>query len=229
MRQLPLAISLADHAVFANYFAGDNAEALAALRRVAGGGGRGVTWLCGPSGTGRSHLLQACVAAVDEAGRRAAYVPLHRDVGLPPEALEGLSALDVVALDDLDAVAGDPHFEAAVLRLYEEMGRRGDGLVVASADVPAATGIALPDLRSRLAAGGVYRLRALDDAGRLEALRLRAGFRGFDLPDETGRYLLGRVDRSTASLFQLLDRLDRESLAARKRLTIPFVREVLGG
>ena len=58
---------------------------------------------------------------------------------------------------------------------------------------------------------------------------MRARFRGFELPDDTGRYLLARVGRGVGELFQLLDELDRAALAAQKQLTIPFVRQVLGG
>jgi DnaA family protein len=62
----------------------------------------------------------------------------------------------------------------------------------------------------------------------MQALRLRAGQRGLDLPDETASFLLNRTRRDMASLYRLLDELDKEALIARRRLTIPFVREVLG-
>ena len=68
---------------------------------------------------------------------------------------------------------------------------------------------------------------AEDDASRLQALQIRARFRGFDLPEDTGRYLLKRTPRGPASLFSVLDTLDRAALVAQKRLTIPFVRSVL--
>ena len=102
-------------------------------------------------------------------------------------------------------------------------------LVVAADGPPAGLVFGLPDLASRLKSGATFRVHALDDEGRLCALQMRARFRGFELPDETGRYLLARVGRGVAELFQLLDQLDRAALAAQKQLTIPFVRQVLGG
>lgn len=227
MQQLPLEIRLADHAVFSTFLATGNELLVHELKSAAARTGAPVLWMWGPPESGRSHLLQACVAAADDAGGRAAYVPLDRALGLPPMALEGLGELDLVALDDIDAIAGDAGFERAVFAVFEHLRQTGGRLVVAAAAAPAEIPFGLPDLASRLKSGGVYHLRSLDDAGRLRALQIRARFRGFDLPDDTGRYLLNRTSREPASLFRVLDTLDRASLVAQKRLTIPFVRGVL--
>jgi DnaA family protein len=111
--------------------------------------------------------------------------------------------------------------------LFEQLRQAGGRLVVSAAAPPGDVRFGLPDLASRLKSGGVYRLQPLDDAGRLAALQIRARFRGFDLPDDTGRYLLNRLARGPASLFRVLDTLDRAALVAQKRLTIPFVRSIL--
>lgn len=228
MQQLALEMSLSDHAVFDNFVAAGNELAIHELRDVALRSDQPMVWLWGAPECGRSHLLQACIAAADEHGRRAAYLPLARSLGLRAEALEGLGAFDVVALDDIDAVAGEPHFEEGVFNLFERLRQSGGRLVVSAAVPPVEVPFGLPDLASRLKSGGVYRVLPLDDTGRLEALQARARFRGFDLPDDTGHYLLQRAPRGAASLFRLLDTLDRASLVAQKRLTIPFVRDVLG-
>ena len=228
MQQLPLEIRLADHAVFSNFLPAGNELVIHELKAVASHGEQPMVWLWGPPESGRSHLLQACVAATDEDGRRAAYLPLGRSLGLPAAALEGLGELDVVGLDDIDAIAGDAGIERAVFALFEQLRQSGGRLVVAAAVPPGEVRFGLPDLASRLKSGGVYRLQPLDDAGRLAALQIRARFRGFDLPDDTGRYLLNRTARGPASLFRVLDTLDRAALVAQKRLTIPFVRSILG-
>lgn len=226
-RQLALPIQLADHARLANFHPGSNGPLLAALRAAATGSGQGPVWIAGPPGSGRTHLLQAAVAEVAPPAV-AAYLPLERQAGLPAGMLEGLGAAQVVALDDVDAVAGDPDFERGLFRLCEAL-RAGGGRLIAAAraDVPHC-GFALPDLQSRLAAGLRFAIEPLDDEGRLAALTLRARFRGLDLPEETGRYLLNRVDRSLANLCRLLDDLDRAALQSGRRLTVPFVRSLIG-
>jgi DnaA family protein len=227
MEQLPLEIRLADHAVFNNFLATGNEHVIHELKAVASRALQPMVWLWGLPESGRSHLLQACIAAADDLGRRAAYLPLDRSLGLPAAALEGLGELDVVGLDDIDAVAGDAGIERALFALFEQLRQSGGRLVVSAAAPPGEVRFGLPDLASRLKSGGVYRLQPLDDAGRLAALQIRARFRGFDLPDDTGRYLLNRTARGAASLFRVLDTLDRAALVAQKRLTIPFVRSIL--
>lgn len=227
MQQLPLEIQLADHAVFSNFLPAGNELVIHELKAAAARTELPMLWVWGVPESGRSHLLQACIAAADERGRRATYLPLNRNLGLPAAALEGLGELDVVGLDDIDAIAGDAGFELAVFGLFEQLRQSGGRLVVTASAAPGEIRFGLPDLASRLKSGGVYRLQPLDDPGRLEALQIRARFRGFELPDDTGRYLLNRTPRGPAKLFRVLDTLDRAALVAQKRLTIPFVRSVL--
>ena len=136
-------------------------------------------------------------------------------------------ALRLLALDDIGAVAGKDAWERALLQLFEQLMAGGGRLLVAAAAPPAASGIVLADLRSRLAAGAVFRMEPLAEADCRQALQRRAEWRGFSLPDETADFLLTRVGRGTGSLFGLLDRLDQAALVAQRRLTIPFVRSVL--
>lgn len=227
MQQLPLEIRLADHAVFSNFLPAGNELVIHELQQAAARPEQPMLWIWGPAESGRTHLLQACIADADERGRRSAYVPLDRSLGLPAAALDGLGELEVVALDDIDAVAGDAAFERAVFGLFEQLRQAGGRLVVSAGAPPGDVPFRLPDLSSRLRSGGVYRVQPLDDAGRLAALQVRARFRGFELPDDTGRYLLNRMARGPANLFRVLDTLDRAALVAQKRLTIPFVRSVL--
>lgn len=227
MQQLPLEIRLADHAVFSNFLPAGNELVVHELRHAAVRADQPIWWIWGLPESGRSHLLQACIADADERGLRAAYLPLTRSLGVPAAALEGLGSFAMVGLDDIDAIAGDSVFERALFGLFEHLRQSGGRLVVAAGAPPTEIRFGLPDLASRLRSGGVYRVQALDDAGRMEALQIRARFRGFDLPEETCRYLLNRMPRGSASLFRVLDTLDRAALVAQKRLTIPFVRGVL--
>ena len=226
MRQLPLGLKLPDRAVFASFVAGRNAEAVAHARRIAAGECGGSTWLCGAAGAGKTHLLQAiCTAAAERV--RAGFVPLAQLAALGPGVLEGMEQLQCLCLDDLDRVAGNRDWELRIFALLRETEDAGGALVAASAAPPALIGWSLRDLGSRLAASPVFQLRALDETEQQAALQLRAGLRGVELPEETSRWLQRRFPRDMRRLYELLDTLDQAALTAQRRLTIPFIREVL--
>jgi len=226
MQQLPLHVGPADQAVFDNFYAGENDALVHALREIAAVSQRAVLWLWGPPESGRTHLLQATAGAADAAGYRAALVPAS-DPAVGAAALEGLGALDVVCVDDIDAVAGRDDWERALFILFEQQRQTGARLVLSARCAPLHADFALPDLASRLTSGATFRVQGLTDEQKQAALQARAAWRGVELPDDAAQYLLTRADRSMAALFRLLDLLDTESLAAQKRLTVPFVRGVL--
>jgi DnaA family protein len=226
MQQLPLGVRLPDRARFESFLPGRNGEALAHARTVAAGAARGVTWLSGPGGAGKTHLLQAMCAAAG-ARARAGYVPLKQVAGLGAEVLDGLGQLACLCLDDLESVAGDLAWERRLFGLMHENEEAGGALVVAAHAPPALLHWALPDLGSRCAAGAVFALRALEEAEQQAALALRARLRGLELPEETWQWLRRRYPRDMRQLYELLDTLDEAALAAQRRLTVPFIREVL--
>ncbi len=239
MNQLALPLTLADFAHFESFRDVGNEALVAFLRDLAGHGAaergpadRGPAdrppgpgcWIWGAPATGKSHLLQA---VCEHMGDNSAYVPLALLADADASVLDGLARRHCVCLDDIDRVAGNPAFELALFDLGNQL-TDNDGILVVSADAaPREVGIALPDLRSRLSRLPVFHVEPLDEQGRIEALQLRAGHRGLELPPETARYLLSRSRRDMASLYSLLDRLDVAALKAQRRLTIPFVRDTL--
>lgn len=227
MRQLPLGVQLGVSLRFDTFAEGRNAGAVEALRRLAVGSAGSPVWIYGPRGAGKSHLLQAACAAASDAGRASAWLPLEQLRAEGPQLLDGFERLDLVALDDLQAIAGDAGFESALFTLYNGLAENRGGLAISADGSPAATPVRLPDLASRLAAAEVHRLEPLAETDQPAALRRRAERRGLELPDETLGFLTRRAPRDFATLCRMLDALDTEALAAQRRLTVPFVRDWL--
>lgn len=226
MSQLVLPLRLADHAVFATFLNTGN-EALVGLlgdlahSDMSGGNG---CWLWGAPSTGKTHLLQAACECADE---RSIYLPMRLLSDAGPGVLEGLASRDLVCIDDIEQIVGDDTWERALFNLCNDITDADSRLIVAASAPPRECAITLPDLESRLSRLPTFHLRPLAEADRVTALQLRARHRGLDLPSATARYLLSRSRRDMGSLYSLLDRLDLEALRAKRRLTIPFVRDVM--
>lgn len=227
--QLPLGLALRESARFESYFSGPNAEAVNSLRASAEGCGDALVFLAGAAGLGKTHLLQAACQQAAGAGRTVSYLPLTQLSGLSPAVLEGLERMDLVCLDDVDAVAARADWERALFDLFNRHRECGGTLLATAARRPDTCGILLADLASRLGWGVTYVLRPLDEDTLFAAVTYRAHARGLDLPEETARFLLRRFPRDLPALCDLLDRLDQASLIARRRLTIPFVKAALAG
>lgn len=224
MTQLALPLQLADHAVFDSFLDIGNETLVATLRQLGSTTTHGGCWLWGSASTGKTHLLQA---VCDTLGDRAIYLPMSvlNDAG--PGVLDGLTSRDVICIDDIDAIIGREDWESALFALLNQAADWHVQLVIAALAAPREQAVKLPDLQSRFMRLPVFQVRELDDAARAAALQLRSKHRGLTLPDDTAQYLLRRSQRDMRSLYELLDRLDREALRAKRRLTIPFVRSVL--
>ena len=195
----------------------------------AGARGESGDWLflAGPAGSGKTHLLLAACAAATAAGRRAAYLPLAAFAGRLGEALAAQEGAALLCLDGLEAIAGRAEDEEALFHFHNRARASGAGVMYAARGNPATIGLVLPDLVTRLGQCVRLALEPLDDAGRRDVLRQRGARRGLELDEAVLDYLLRRVDRDLGSLTRLLERIDRASLAAQRRITIPFLRSLL--
>ncbi len=224
--QLPLALRFPLEQRFEGFVPADSREVVL-LREAVFAGGRAL--LSGPRGSGKTHLLIAAAAAVDAVGRQVAYLPLAALGVHATAALDAQAPIGLLCIDDLDAVAGRADAERALFALHNRQGDAGGAIAYAARAQPDALAIGLPDLRSRLAHCLRIPLPPLDEAQRRALLVARARARGLALEAPALDYLFRRVGRDLATLTALLDRLDRESLAAQRRLSVPFLRSVLEG
>ncbi|GLQ47634.1 DnaA regulatory inactivator Hda [Dyella lipolytica] len=224
--QLPLSLRWPRRQRFEHFHAGANAAAVAAVQALATQQGAPWLYLSGTAGSGKSHLLLAACQAANEAGRTVQYLPLKalRDHAT---VIRGVAGSAFLALDDLDALAGNRDAEHALFDLYNRARAEGAAIIFAAQVVPAQLSIVLPDLRSRLGACTQFALKSLDDAERREVLKHQAALRGIELDDTVLDWLFARYARDTGALLDLLDRLDQASLAAQRRITVPFLRTFL--
>lgn len=231
--QYTLAVTLPDDETLQSFYGADSSPAVAFIRQylqpqtLEASNAQPPVFLFGASGSGKSHLLYAACVLAQELGLTSQLLALDEFRQYSPRMLDNLEQLDLVCLDNIDAVAGDSHWQVALFDLYNRLAEHGKKLMIVAADQPTALGITLPDLVSRLQACTVFQLRLLSDDDKQKLLQQKARVRGLDLPDEVARYLLNRQQRDIRALVSTLDVLDKASMIHQRRLTIPFVKNVL--
>ena len=197
MQQLVLDIGPALEPDFDNFVAGPNAEAVAAVRDFAA-----------------------------EATREAVLYLWGEPGSGRTHLLNAASRANarLVLADDVEKLEA-----SAQQRVFAAINAAREGappVLAAGRQAPAQLALR-EDLRTRLAWGLVYQLKPLSDTEKAAHLRDQAARRGLRLPDEVLAYLLTRLPRDLGTLNQVLEGLDRYSLATRRPLTVPLLREAL--
>ncbi|MCP4991988.1 MAG: DnaA regulatory inactivator Hda [Colwellia sp.] len=184
-------------------------------------------YLFGLSSVGKSHLLHASSSYAAQLGKSSVCLSCAELKQLPVEVLDGLEQIDLICLDDIHLIAGDKHWEQAIFDLYNRVHEHNNYLLISGDESAQQLGISLPDLVSRLSWGLTEQIKLLDDDEKIVALQYRATQRGLFLSDEVVKFLLNRLSRDMGSLIESLDVLDKASIQEQRKITIPFIKEVL--
>ncbi len=219
--------SLSPHATFSSFYPAENSSIIDYLKRFAQGQEEQFVYLWGNHRSGCSHLLQATCHMANEYQQSAMYLSFRQKQTLTPSVLEALEQMQCVCLDDIDAIAGDTNWEEALFHLYNRLRDSDVRLLVAAHNYVSAIPFQLADLCSRLTWGVALRLQQLNEQEKAAAIQFSAKQRGFELSDAVVKFLLNHCARDQASLFTILEHLDKASLVAKRKLTVPFVKSVL--
>ena len=184
-------------------------------------------YLFGLSGTGKSHLMHASSTYAAQIGKSSVCLSCAELKQLPVEVLDGLEQIDLICLDDIHLIAGDKRWQQAIFDLYNRVLEQNNYLLISGNERAQQLGISLPDLVSRLTWGLTEQIKPLDDDEKVIAIQHRANQRGLFLSDEVVKFLLNRLSRDMGSLITSLDILDKASIQEQRKITIPFIKEVL--
>ncbi|MDD4914435.1 MAG: DnaA regulatory inactivator Hda [Methylococcales bacterium] len=227
--QVPVQFEFQGNQTFDSYFAGNNAEIIGHLKALADDSPEQQIFIWGEAGSGKSHLLQACCQQAKTLGKNPFYLALPAQNPPPPEMLEGLEDMDPVCLDDLQHLAGNPPWQQALFNFYNRHRQNNHRLLLAADCPPKYLQFELPDLKTRMSWGLSLKIRPLGDDQLIEALAHKAHYLGFDIPPPVGKFLLTHYVRDLPALWLLLEKIDRATLVAQHKLTIPFLKKILAG
>lgn len=228
MRQLPLQMKMNAEAIFNNFVSGKNMTLVDMLQNLMGQTEHRLLYLWGEQGVGKSHLLQACCHHVQQQGFTSFYLPLNDLQSLTPQILTNLETFDLICIDDVGAVQDHPDWQENLFYLYNRVFNGRSYLIFADQKPAHELSFSLPDLKSRLSWPLTIEILSLTDEDKILALEKHAKERGIILQPEVVEFILHRVARDMKQLFELLDKLDQASLSAQRKITIPFVKQVLG-
>ncbi len=225
--QLALDLQLKESFTFDNLITGNN-QLLIDLLKSQMVSNENQVYIWGLHNSGKSHLLQAICQYLNHDNINVSYLPLRQMIDYSPEVFQGLENLQVVCIDDVEVLQGKSDWQEAMFDLINRMRENQRRLILTANQPPAELSLELKDLTSRLQWGPVFRLHEMDDLEKSQALHLRAQARGFELSDKVINYLLKNYNRDIADLFDMLETLDKAQLQQQRKLTIPFVKSVLG-
>ncbi len=221
--QLPLPFKLHEEFNFGNFIATENQLIIDSLKNA----NELFMFLWGASATGKTHLLQSTCQHQTQLGGTASYLPSKELLSTSPQILEGMANVDLVCIDDIDSLYGKADWEEALFNMFNQIKQAGGRLIVSSTASPQQAQITLNDLKSRLNSGLPLNLLTLSDESTLKALQARAHKLGLELNHDTANYLITHFPRDLGTLWNLLNQLDQASLAAQRKLTIPFLKTTL--
>ncbi len=231
--QLALSVQLPDDEIFDNYLSESNKSVVSQLSLFVEqttpnqSNQPSSLYLFGLTGVGKSHLLHACGTYASQLGKTSVCLSCAELLELSVEVLDGLEQIDVICLDDIQLLAGNKLWQQAIFDLYNRVLEQNHSLIISGDQSVGQLGLSLPDLISRLSWGLTEQLKPLSDVEKVTALQFRALKRGLMLSDDAANFLLNRLSREMANLIASLDTLDKASIREQRKITIPFIKDVL--
>jgi DnaA family protein len=223
MRQLPLPVSISEHMTFETFHLGPNKSIVNSIRK----GKEKLIWVAGLQGFGKTHLLHALLNSLESASKQLLYLPMAESEAFTPDILDNLDQYDLVAIDDIENIIGDISWEEQLLKFYEDSNNMNNQVIITANNTPQGLNFILPDLASRFSLALIQRLAPMDESQMIKAISLHAKARGFNLPEDSAKYLITRVPRDVSVLVKMIQMLDYESLSMQRKLTIPFIKTIL--
>jgi len=225
-KQLPLEFEFQSNQSFNTFYPGNNEEVINHLQHFFSHDEQQI-FLWGEIGTGKTHLLQAVCQESIQQNKTCFYFSFDSKQ-LPDTAiLNGLESFDVVCFDNIDKIAEDSNWEHAFFNFFNLHRDDNKQLILSANCPPKYLTIQLADLKTRMSWGLTLKIFPLSDVQQLEALIYKANDLGFEIPVNVGKFLMSHYARDLPSVWVLLDKINHATLAAKRKLTIPFLKQIM--
>jgi len=224
-KQLPLQFEFQSNQNFSTFYSGGNEEIIDHLQHFISNDEQ-LVFIWGGASAGKTHLLQATCQAIP-ADKHSFYFSFNSKPLPNPEMLDGLESFDLVCFDNIEQIIGDSVWEQAFFYFFNRHRDANKKLLLSASCPPIYLDMQLTDLKTRMAWGLTLKLKQLSDEQQLQALIYKANDLGFDIPLNVGRFLISHYVRDIPSIWSLLNTIEHATLAAKRKLTIPFLKQIM--
>ncbi|MDQ7089277.1 MAG: DnaA regulatory inactivator Hda [Methylococcales bacterium] len=225
--QFPLAFEFQSNQGFNTYFPASNQTIVTQLQDLILGTGERQIFLYGDAALGKSHLLQACCQLGHTEGMNPFYYPFEKKRLPPLSMLEGLEEVKLICFDDVNEIVGNLDWEQALLNFLNQHLENNNRLILTAREHPEASKTKLVDLKNSLNAGLALKLNPLEQDEIIAALIHKASHMGIIVSHKVGHFLVTHYASDMPSMWVLLEQLDKATLSAQRKLTIPFLKQIL--
>lgn len=224
--QIPIQFDIKAEQSFASFYTAIHEEVVLHLTDTASGNGDQQIYLWGAEGLGKTHLLQACCQQAHQLQLTSFYLSLQPQLPAT-DILTGLQAFDLICIDNIEYCAGNDAWEHALFNFYNLQRESNCQLIISAHCPPHYLAIELADLKTRMSWGLTLKLQEPSDTERVAALACKAKNLGFEISPQVGAFLTKHYARDLPTLWQLLPKLEQATLIAKRKLTVPFLKQIL--
>ena len=180
--------------------------------------------LSGKRGVGKSYLLQAACNDLSSSSFSSTYIPLSEAMKLNPELLDGLESLNLLCIDDLNAISNNREWEVACFNLINRCNESGCRLIFSCSENEENF---FPDLLSRVKKMTNYLLGPVQDNELNEAIKVITLNLRIPIEEKEINFLLKTYKRDLSLLIEFIKKIDDHSMGSKRKITIPLIKELL--
>ena len=133
----------------------------------------------------------------------------------------------ILIIDNVDLLLENYKTEEKIFTLVNEFILRNKKILVTSTSDFKKLKFQIPDLLSRLSSGLTFKINELDDLSKIKVLKKFASERGLFLSPLVCDYIITHFKRDLYYLCNSIKYLDQKSLSLKKKITIPFIKQII--
>lgn len=219
--QIPINFSFCNAKTLDNYISGENKHLIKALKEFAKNNHGQLIYLFGEKSTGKSHLCKAVFDIIEDT---KILVNQHNFETLSDIDLQNINYL---ILDDFEIILEKGNNEDTLFYYINEFIISKKSLLISSINSTEQITFTKKDLKSRLTSNLIFNIKEISDERKVEVLKNITEDIGWTIEEKVCQYIMYHYRRDLFFLCNVLKSIDENSLALKKKVTIPFVKSII--